>query len=476
MVFLNKRIYTLAYLYLLIPNMCFLLGFIKCEISIPLTTFLVVAFVKIVKNSENLDLRIKTYKLLIVFLIIILWCVVSGVGGFIWQNRWDHKFRNAIFVDLVNYSWPVVNSNDGLCYYLGFWLPSALAGKVCGLQIGYVFQLLWAIVGVFISYLLISKYIGKFNIKNIMIFILFSGLDVVIYFLYHNMSLMDYAYLILQGLHLELGATFFNSSSNTTLLFWLYNQIIPFWVGMMLIILQGKRKNIGFIYANMLLFAPFPSVALLPVVIYIMIKDERSIKASNLKKIKECVNFENLVALLLAVMVFLFFKSNGAANKISILELDFKSIFKYLTYIFFEFGVWLLFVYKENYKDKILNILLICQLFLPFIVMGDSYDFAWRTCIPLSYYIMLLVMKKLGQPEGRRLKRYALIAVLCMGSITPISEIMRTAIHEYHVIEGTETARSESLSSIFDKENNECYINFTGDTESIFYKFIAKSN
>ena len=43
-----------------------------------------------------------------------------------------------------------------------------------------------------------------------------------------------------------------------------------------------------------------------------------------------------------------------------------------------------------------------------------------------------------------------------------------------NVIKGIESAKSDSLTTIFDEENNECYDNFIADTNSIFYKYLAK--
>lgn len=56
------------------------------------------------------------------------------------------------------------------------------------------------------------------------------------------------------------------------LLFWLYNQIIPFWVGIMLLLQQKNSKSIALIYAMLMLYAPFPLVTLAPIMIYLVLK------------------------------------------------------------------------------------------------------------------------------------------------------------------------------------------------------------
>ena len=291
---------------------------------------------------------------------------------------------------------------------------------------------------------------------------------------------------MLGGQHIELITTYFNSSSNTTLMFWLYNQIIPLWVGMSLMLTQKNSKSVVFIFALLLLYSPFPAVALIPVVIYLVFKkyddDEYAKymkKAKNtvhifLLKLKRSCTFENFSAIPIAIIIGLFYMSNISVNKLGVLPINKSILFAYIIYLFFEFFIYIIFIYKNNHKDMILNILLIVTCLLPFVKMGNSYDFAYRTCIPLAFYIMLLVMKELKNKNTNKLKKILLIIVICLGAITPMTEIIRTAKMEQKVIEGTLEARSDKLPSTFKKEGNECYDNFIANKDSLFYKYISK--
>ena len=106
--------------------------------------------------------------------------------------------------------------------------------------------------------------------------------------------------------------------------------------------------------------------------------------------------------------------------------------------------------------------------------MGHSTDFAQRTCIPLGFYIMLLVMQDLQDKNVSDKIKIGLVIVLCLGSITPFTEMIRTATYEPMVLDGTIKARSDSLPSVFIKERNEHYENFIADTDSFFYRYLAK--
>ena len=232
----EKWLYALGYLYLFSSIAIFLIGNVKLFISLPLTCILFIAIIKAINNSPKIKLEYgKVYKkILVILAIIIIWVIFAGVGGFVWQNIWDHKFRNAVFMDLVNYDWPVIEEGKALCYYLGYWLPAALVGKIFGLQAGYAFQVIWAILGVSIAFGIICEYLRTVKIRNIIILIFYSGLDIFLFLLFSKLPIGEALIKVFQGRHIELATTFFNSSSNTTLIFWLYNQIIPFWVGMML--------------------------------------------------------------------------------------------------------------------------------------------------------------------------------------------------------------------------------------------------
>ena len=100
--FKGKWIYILGYFYLFISVAIFLIGNVKLWISIPLIVAIFIGVLKGIKNAPKMEVKLfhGNKKFWIILLIIILWVAFSGIGGFIWQNRYDHMFRNAIFMDL----------------------------------------------------------------------------------------------------------------------------------------------------------------------------------------------------------------------------------------------------------------------------------------------------------------------------------------------------------------------------------------
>lgn len=484
--FIKERyIYILSYLYLFSSIIVFLLGNIKYYISIPLTILLSIALLKAIKNAPKMKVSLLSDKKKVLFVLVIIgvWVIISGVGGFVWQNRWDHKFRNAVFREMVYSKWPVVNGDNALCYYLGFWMVPAVVGKMFGLLAGYIFQTLWAMLGTVLAFGMICQYLKSFKVRNLFIFILFSGLDVILFFIFSKIPFTSTLLEVIRGVHLEQAVPNYQASSITTTLFWVYNQAVPFWVGFMLLLEQKNVKSIVFIYSLLLLFSPFPLVGLAPVMIYLVFRKQDNIQEKNifknaLLKIKNVCTFENIVSLALFLVVALFFKSNTSANNLSFLKFNGQNLGYFCLHFIFEYGIYLLLLYKYNKHDNILKILVITVICYSFIRLGTGNDFVMRTNIPLVFYLALLVMKQLQRTDVTKTIKILLVIVLCIGAVTPITEHIRSIKNEIELVrkQGVETSRNEDLDTIFDKEKNECYDNFVASRDSIFFKYLAKDN
>lgn len=479
----NRTLYALSYLYLYIPILLFLVFWIKPIISVPVILISIYSLVLCIKNIDDedyLDIRGYKKKILIIIGVIFIWVLLSGIGGFVWQNRNDHMFRNAIFFDLFSYDWPPTHIDESsivyLCYYIGYWLPSALISKVLGyVSIGYCVQFLWGFLGVILAFLLVSKWLKTINYFTIILLIFFSGLDVLIT-IKSAFVVNDIRYItntLSQFEHIELQLYLFNSSSNTTLLFWLYNQAIPFWVGFMLIILQQKNNKILFFtYSLLILFAPFPTLALIPAIIFFLIMNNgKCLKTMQtiISFIRNSISVENIAGLSLIIIISIYYASNISANKFTFLSFSLKNVLKFSIYLVIEYGIYILFVYKRLRKDYFFFILFITMIGCSFVLMGNNYDFAWRTCIPCAFYLMLIVMKEFIEMSQNTWKFKMLILVLFVGSLTPMMEIFRTITQ---TLKHEESYLSDNLKSTFD--DNAAYGNFIGSNNSFFYKYVMR--
>ncbi|WP_333813962.1 hypothetical protein [Muricomes intestini] len=132
-----------AYIYLMLPFIIFTLGWLRLYLAIPIVIILILCLWKMLQHAPKLWRpemnRDNIEKMLIILGIICLWVYLSGIGQLVFQNT-DHTARNGIFNMLVEYDWPVYGtakdgSSVGLIYYIGYWLPSAVIGKLFGLRV-----------------------------------------------------------------------------------------------------------------------------------------------------------------------------------------------------------------------------------------------------------------------------------------------------------------------------------------------------
>ncbi len=188
----NKLTNYLVFVYLTLPILIFSFGWLKIEYSILLAIALLFSTYKAIHQEDDLSEKfvIKKSTLLFVVLILIIWLLLSGIGG-VGLQSWDFHGRNAIFHDLISHSWPVqydysnqtemmelFGSGGYLVYYVCFYLPSALIGKIFGCQGANLFLFLWSFLGLLIVVLLLFKNLKKSSVWIVFAFIFFSGMEV----------------------------------------------------------------------------------------------------------------------------------------------------------------------------------------------------------------------------------------------------------------------------------------------------------
>ena len=220
------------------------------------------------------------------------------------------------------------------------------------------------------------------------------------------------------------------------ILYWAFNQAIPAWVITMLVLNEKDNKNIIFIYSCMFLHSTLPAIGILPVIFYLIIKNSynKNEKIFNLNMIKTIVtsvfSVQNILGGLIIVLVSYFYLSNNLSSKTSytLNPLNNSYLLYYLLFIFFEIGLFLIFLLKK-YKNNILFYIMTSGLlFYPFIIIGKSCDFCMRATIPLFVILYLFILKYFDDTtiKNWKLTNYLLIIALLIGAITPLHEMSRT--------------------------------------------------
>ncbi len=467
----------LIYLYLALPVIIFMAGWLKWYWALPFCLLTVYACIRGFTESVRtrclaIKGRVNWKTVLAVFFLIVLWVFLSGVGGFCYQNS-DHAVRNAIFRALVERSWPVISYNGkrGLIYYIGFWLPAACIGKIFGLEAGYAVQLIWAVLGVFITYYLICVYRGKTDLLPIVFLIFFSGLDYVGTCIYAGEG-MDLSL----AAHLEWWAENIQFTSTTSQLFWVFNQAIPAWVATMLILVQKNSKSMLFLLALSMLTSTIPFVGLIPIAICLYIRFVREDRS----RWKEVFTFQNVVGVIVIGGVsFLYLIGNISGNEIGQAEVSAVSaepaavLLRYLLFYFLEFGIYLCFIWKYRRKDPLFWLLIGILTVCPLIRVGSGADFCMRASVPALLVLMIFCMEAFEKrrQDGKRGVFVAYCVVLLLGAITPFNEIHRTIKTSVQRIANGEALRHWEVGIEGDILKSG---NFSGETDGVFYRILAK--
>lgn len=510
------RIYVVAMtVYIMLPILIFFSSWLRIYIAIPSSLLILFGAFSVIKNNWNTRFEIKNkhvIAVLIATLVITIGLVyLSGIGGFVVQKR-DHYWRNAIFDTLVNVKWPVLTDvlqadgsivRKGMVYYIGFWLPAAVFGKLFGLEAGYFFQFIWAVIGVYLTYISISKIIKKISVWPLIIFIFFSGLDIVAIVVFQNYKFLNWTK------HIEWWANNWQFSSHITQLFWVFNQAIYGWLILLFIIEQKNSKTMLPIWACGLIEATFPFVGVLPFLIYYMAKNgtEEYKEKKNIKYVlKNIFTAPNiLVGGVIGIISFIYLKTNfssqmvadsfsgtnealaQAADKVSeIVEGTseaIETVAQYsvgemlsdvLIFLAIEIGIYALIIGKLYIKKPLFWITIGFLAICPFVKVGSASDFTMRASIPALLMLCIFVIKALMECSEKKYKgrMVAIILALIIGAVTPMHEIVHTVYYtnarfvKYGYIE---------RDSIGEEAIRISGGNFTGATEgSLFFKYFAK--
>lgn len=469
----------LVYLYLALPAIIFLAGWLKWYLALPFGVLAAYACVRGFSDSiqdqcliiDNLT-PADTKTFLKALLWITVWVYISGIGGWCYQNS-DHEARNAIFRALVEYDWPVVSHDGtrGLIYYIGFWFPAACVGKIFGLEAGYAAQVVWAVLGIFIVYYLICVYRRKVDLLPVAFLIFFSGLD------YAGTWILGEEGIDLRlALHLEWWAYDMQYTSMTAQLFWVFNQAIPAWVATALVLTQKNCKNLLFILSLIMLTSTIPFVGLIPIVIYFYgkrVKKDRSLW-------QEIFTVQNIIGVVvIGGCVFLYLIGNISGAVIRPEEAAAAAVepaarwLRYLLFYGLEFGIYLYYISKYHKKDTLLYLITVILIVCPFIKVGYGYDFCMRASVPALFILLLMCMETFERLrlDGRKYLLAGYCVILLIGAITPFNEIHRSVRETFWRVTYGESVRYSEYSI----ENKLLYgKNFSGEVAgNIFYKYLA---
>lgn len=479
-------IYKVGVLYLLCPYFIFFTFWMKDKWKIFSLILITICMLKILFDDDlciNNVLHINKSTMVVGCAIIFVWLVFSGVGGFSYQND-DFVWRNAMFEIMVSENWPITMTIEqngesvarGFSYYMGFWLPAAAFAKVFGIQIGNYIQFIWAFVGIILFFSLVWNYLESAKSWIIILFIFFSGFDYLGMIIYGtNVEQIDIS------MHLEWWATFFQYSSFTTQLYWVFNQAIPAWVATMLILEAKNNKYIVFILACAMLNCTMPFVGMIPIMLVIVIKNfvikrgeyidtKKWIMAQN----KELFSVVNLFGGgYVGIMSYLFLKKKSVTGTISVFDMSHGGWSLLLVFLSLEVLVYIIFVFEKEKKNPLYYVIMLLLCVIPLIKLNDEGNFCMRASIPMLVILYVLTCDSIIYLfKEKNIKRLcAFLMCFCLGAVTPIHEMERSVLETRNGYINQENENDQEKIGIQKIMEND--FESTDVDSNFFYKYIA---
>jgi len=441
-----KYLHRISILYLVLPFIFFCFGWLRLIYAIPISAFIIFTLWEILTQPSNNQQPttnpspLSNPHLLLTF----LWILLSGIGGYTFQN-WDHHWRNAVFHDLINFNWPVYYAQpekgpiEMLVYYVGYWLPAAIAGKLLGWKFANFILFLWTWLGILLVTLQLGNLLKTSAFKATLLLIFFSGLDSI-----GTLFLaQDYPTLWPPISHLEIWIRGLQYSSFTTQLFWVFNQAVPAWLCITLImesnsyvpqsgmLSEQKHTHSGplvpsfqiLLWSLCFFFSPLVSIGQFP---YFLIK---IFKHTDIKSIFKNLRLDLIIASsFIFLLSYSYFSSNTAAQDRGLQLIPFA---KFILFFLLEGGLLWLLLAPSKLRDPRWIVTGILLAIIPFIKLGSGDDFITRASIAPLFYLMLMMGETIFQKSTPRLILITCYILLALGALTPLYEINRSIYRTY---------------------------------------------
>ncbi len=409
-----KTIQTLkisTILYLLIPSVLFLLTWIHLWIGIPCVLFIIFytwrTLQKTTISTHETFISVSTFLLCLGISITLNY--VLGIGEFRPQT-YDFQANNFKYYDLITHQLPVYYAEQKtyLCYYTGYYLPSALLAKVFGIETCRYFSFIWSVFGMWLVFLWISTFTRKNITGLLMIVLLFANawfaIKLLINFAYFQEHLQPY-YIQLNQFKLITSPLIKNYA-------WATQHTIPACLGVCISIdnftTKTDLKYLLLMLLSTMFWSPLTAVGLFPFVAFYFLKDLKNVLSIN--------SIGNLMLMVFLILSFtpllLYFVSTEGIhvnNTEFIWQTGVKSwwIF-YLIYTISNFIIWGFFLNHTKNQYKILwKIAVIFPCIIAIYRIGIYNDFNIRVSFPSFFMLSILV----GISVVEKLKIKSLIGV-----------------------------------------------------------------
>ena len=480
----------------------FLLGWCQWYVSLPLVFMIMYVSFQMYTSDDMGEMEISSGKFWGALAICAMILVLCGIGGYVVQPN-DDVGRNAIFRDIMNYSWPVYDGRTAnyMVYYLGFWMVPGAIGKLFGsMEIGFLMQVVWLSLGFHLLFLQICRYIGKARISYLWFLCFFSSMKILEFIFDAPVLGEGWIHQMILDVARNNSSGPFHAAPMIQLLYDPFNQTIPLFLGMAMMINNVRSRYIPFIYGLLFLYCPLPLIGLTPIVLYWFVKNIWAEKSNRLIGIaRSLFSFENITALLLLILLGMYMMSNIAAGHRSFRPVSDwgATLYEFIVYLVLEFGVFTVLGWKSCQDKRLLVFTLLTVALFAWVMFGNHNDFCFRTNMPLIFMLMLLVTKRYYESFTTRRVKATILILLIVGGVPahihPMLRWISTAfiatghdqaelnryqrfvdVKSLYVMRQTKI-RNDDLKSVFRPGPlGWMCVNFRGTPNSFFFTYLAR--
>lgn len=400
----------LSYGYIYIPIVLFLIFWIKSTVAVIVLLFLAAAFCfcllekRFAKSrAPASDLYLDLYIYAVVLAIIIVWCVISGLGGYTKQAG-DWSKHNVMLKTLTENDWPVSAEWQGktgvICYYIAYYLVPALAGKLAGMEAVQQMTLVWSVIGIFLCVYNVCRQLRegaywKYTPLAVCFgIILFATFQVPMTGIYHSWNPQDAA----DGVHWMSQSVRIQYTSNINSLRWVYPQFIPGILTASLLLGNRKRYDMwGLLCVPVILYSTFCFAGFALILAAAFMADLW--KEGRCFSWKLLYDRKNICLLPLLAVLLIYIGANVLQEKPDGVQMKFTLIHyssNKMLFILFQ-ASWILWILllarrKKNFYGNWLLPSCVCLFFIPFVMFGYWNDFCMRGSIPALCFLCFSVI------------------------------------------------------------------------------------
>lgn len=419
--------------YLLLPSVLFLLTWIHLWIGIPCVLMILFyvwkIFKPILQNPPEKVISLSIILACLGFSIIINFLL--GIGEFRPQT-YDFQANNFKYYDLITHDLPVyyVQQKTYLCYYTGYYLPTALLAKVFGITSARYFSFIWSVLGLWIVLVWIANFQRKSPLFLILFVILFSNAWIAIKLMIEFKLFREY----LQPYYFQINQFKLINETFIKNYAWATQHTLPACLGACVLVYSFKGKDtfkdlkyLLIILLSTMFWSPLTTIGLFPFVGFLFLKNAQ--KLFLLTKGQDLGLMTTLIISFLPLMLY-FISTEGihAKNTEFIWQTGVSQWWiLYLIYVLINFGIWGIML--QFYKNPTQNICTIAVTFPCIIALyriGIYNDFNIRVVFPSFFILSILVgITLLEKIKLKPILGYIMVAFIALNSITNINQLCK---------------------------------------------------